>query len=76
VKCGADIDKRRNHFSVDTGAGGHGTAERLNLHEIDLACRAWLEKRGLRTAQEMASQERMTRFHQERRARRVSRRGA
>ncbi len=70
MKCGADIDKRRNHFSVDVGTGGHGAAGRLNIHEIDLACRAFLEKRGLRTAQEMASQERMTRINQERRARR------
>jgi hypothetical protein len=70
VKCGADIDKRRNHFSVDTGQGGHGTAGNLHVQEINLACTAWLEKRGLRTAQEMASQERMLRINQERRARR------
>jgi hypothetical protein len=69
VKSGADIDKRRTHFSVDVGTGGHGAAGYFNIQEINLACTAWLEKRGLRTAQEMASQERMTRMNQERRER-------
>jgi hypothetical protein len=69
VKSGADIDKRRTHFSVDVGTGGHGAAGHFNTQEINLACTVWLEKRGLRTAQEMASSERMTRINQERRAR-------
>jgi hypothetical protein len=55
---------------VDVGTGGHGAAGYFNTQEINLACTVWLEKRGLRTAQEMASSERMTRINQERRARR------
>ena len=65
-----DLDKRDRAFMVAAGTGGHGSAKSLHAAEMNAACNAWLEKRGLRTEQSYQAQERADRRAEERRERR------
>jgi predicted NUDIX family phosphoesterase len=48
--------KHNGHEQASVGIGGHGTALRKgHAAEMDIALRAWLEKRGLRTELEIRS---------------------
>jgi hypothetical protein len=62
--------RRHSDTGFHPGTGGFGTVPPKFVAQIDAACRAFLERRGLRTENEILSQQRAIRMNADRRARR------
>ena len=61
--------KMNKRASAAVGTGGFGELRPGDLLSVDLACRDFLERRGLRTEASIQSEERTKRIMAERRAR-------